>query len=165
MEEGAAPICWVKNHSTSVRFGLPRVPYDWHADCFSCDKGRPEGESMSVRFDTTRRFTGTLLAALLVVALAIPACMTLACLVAPMSGDGMMGAMTITDCLDAATTHEGLLAREGSALTSAVLFVALLGLVLMTAFSAPLAAVGWAPVSSSDSPPPPLNPRGVRLLV
>ncbi len=120
---------------------------------------------MSVRFDTTRKITGTLLAALLVVALAVPACMTLACIVAPMSMDGMMGGMSLTECLDAATAHDGLLGSGGSALLAAMTLVALVGLVLTTAFSAPLTATAWVLVPSSDSPSPPLNPRGVRLLV
>lgn len=119
---------------------------------------------MSVRFDT-RKITGALLAALLVVALAVPACMTLACFAAPMSGGGMMGGMSLLDCLDAAVAHDGLLASQGSALIAAMSLVAVLGLVLTTGFSARLTVVGWVPIASGESPSPPLNPRGVRLLV
>ncbi len=120
---------------------------------------------MSVRFDVMRKFTGALLAALLVIALAVPACMTLVCMDAPMSGDDMMGGMSVSECLGAAAAHDGLLASEGSALIAAISFVALLGLILTTAFSAPLTAFGWVLVPIADSPPPPLDPRGVRLLV
>lgn len=121
---------------------------------------------MSFRFDTTRRFTGALLAALLVVALAVPACMTLVCITSPMSGDGMMGGMSVTECLDAAATHDGLLAAsQGSALATVMVFVALLGLVVAGVSSAPLADFGWAPAPITASPPPPMDPRGERLLV
>lgn len=121
---------------------------------------------MSFRFDTTRRFTGALFAALLVFTLAVPACMALACITSPVSGEGMMGGMSITECLGAAAAPDGLLvASPVSVLTIVLMFVALLGRVLANVSSAALIAMGRVLAPASASPPPPMDPRGERLLV
>jgi len=122
-----------------------------------------ERESMTYRFDMKQKTMGALMAVLLVVSLIVPACMTLICLEAPMSG--AMDGMSISDCLAAGAAHDGLLATDASALSAMVLVFALFGAAMAVRFTAPLAQVGWVFAPNDTSPPPPLDPRGERLLV
>jgi hypothetical protein len=118
------------------------------------------------RFDKRHKAMGSLLAALIVVALVVPACMTLACLDTPMSGHGQTGGMKLVDCLATGALHDGLLAAGTSTLGAVmILSAALVGLVLAVSSSVPLVRMGWVLAPVAAGPPPPLNPRGERLLI
>lgn len=121
---------------------------------------------MSLRFDATRRFMGALLAALLLFALAVPACLMLVCMTSPMSGDGLMGGMSVTECVGAAAALEGLPATSQSSARAAVMMlIALIGFMVAGTSAAPLSPDGWVRALVPAAPPPPMSPRGERLLV
>lgn len=118
---------------------------------------------MTYRFDKPRITMSSLLAALLFVALLVPACMTIAC-----AGDSgfshtAMSGMSMADCLGTDVAHTALLAVQSSAPTWLMTF-ALLGLA-MVQFIAPPSRVGWSFARIDTGPPPPIEPRGERFLV
>lgn len=120
---------------------------------------------MRYRFDNAHQVTRSLLAVVLVLALAIPACMTLACADVPMSGHGSMGGMNLADCLGSGLIHDGLLAGGAASIASLLMTVALAAFALTLALVSPLSRMGWVVAATAASPPTPLDPRGERLLI
>lgn len=119
---------------------------------------------MSFQFHKPRTMMRSLLAALIIVALVVPACMTLACLDAPMSSGKAMGQMSVSDCLTAGAAHDALIATDSfSLIVMAVL--AFVSLLVATQHFAPASRVRWALASDDALPPSPLDPRGERLLI
>lgn len=135
---------------------------------------------MTVRIDSSHKVMRALLAALIAVALVVPACMSLACLSAAVPGMGVMGGtgwmgvdhstdsslLSFGDCIDAATSPGGFVGIRPQVLDALValvvyLGVAVMGLALLRANTVQAAVL--APAAAI--PPTPLDPRGERLLI
>lgn len=120
---------------------------------------------MGTTFDTKASFLKPLLAVMLIVALAIPACMTIQC--AAMTGNPHAPAHrgSLTDCL-ATVTHDGLAGSGGTAAFTALLALVAAALsLLVTPATAALAVARVPHATSHASPPDDLEPLGTRLRI
>lgn len=115
--------------------------------------------------DNTRSMTKLLIAVALVLAIAIPACMTAECAVMSSMDWSAGSAMDFAQCLQAVLPSHTL--TDMTAVTLALVSVAAIALVAfgLARLALTLQALGRAPALARAPISPPLSPLGERLLI